>query len=51
MCIVICTLCVLCPLGQKRVLEPLELKLQRVVSRHVGAGSRTQAVCKSHTCP
>jgi hypothetical protein len=32
-------------LGQKRVLEPLELKLGMVVRHPVGAGNRTQAMC------
>ena len=32
--------------GQKRVLDPLELELQMVVSHHVGARNQTQVLCK-----
>ena len=37
--------------GQKEVLDPLELELWMVVSCHVGAGNRTQVLCKSSYCP
>lgn len=33
--------------GQKRVVDRLEVELQRVVSHHLGAGSGTQVPCKS----
>ena len=36
--------------GQKRVLDPRELKLQRVVSYHVGGGNRTWVLWKSSQC-
>ena len=36
--------------GQKRVLEPVELRLQMVVSHHVDAGNQSQVLCKSSQC-
>lgn len=33
--------------GQKRVLDPLELKLHTFVSHCVGAGDHTQVMCES----
>ena len=33
--------------GQKKASDPMQLKLQTAVSCHTGAGSRTQALCKS----
>lgn len=36
--------------GQKRASDPLELKLRMVVSHQVGAGNRTQVLCKSNKC-
>jgi hypothetical protein len=35
---------------QKRALDPLELKLQMVVSHNVGAGNQTPVLCKIHSC-
>lgn len=35
---------------QKRVLDPLELELQKIVSRHIGAKNQTQVLCKSSRC-
>ena len=33
--------------GQKRVLDPLELELNVIVSHHSGAGNGTWVLCKS----
>lgn len=35
------------PIGQKKMPDPLELELQKVVSCHVGAGTQTQTLPKS----
>ena len=35
---------------QKRVKGPLELELGIIVSCHVGAGNRTQVLCKKSQC-
>ena len=32
------------------LLDSLEVELQRVVSHHVGAGDRTQVLCKNNRC-
>jgi hypothetical protein len=41
------TTCVLGALeGQKRVWDPVKLKLQRIVNHHVGAGNQTQVLCR-----
>ena len=37
-----------CPQGQKRMWAPLGPELQMVVSQHVGAGNRTQVLCKNN---
>ena len=47
----ICTMCM--PdthVVQKRVKGPLELELGIIVSCHVGAGNRTQVLCKKSQC-
>ena len=51
LCIHLCTMCMpgACR-GQKRVLDHLELELQRVVNHHVDAGNQTQFLCKSNKC-
>lgn len=42
-CVFACKVCAPCacsaPGGQKRAMDPLELKLQMIVIRHAGAGS------------
>ena len=40
-----------CSVGQKRVLDPLELELQTVVSYHVGAGNRNRDLCSQSPAP
>jgi hypothetical protein len=46
--ICLCTMCV-CSTGegQKRVLDPLELELQTVVSHQVRAVKQTEVLCRS----
>jgi hypothetical protein len=36
--------------GQKRVLYPLQLELQKFVIFHVGIRNQTQILCKSSQC-
>ena len=44
-----CTTCVPgAPGGQKRALDPLELKLHMVGNDHVGAGNQIQVLCKGN---
>jgi hypothetical protein len=42
-----CTICMLGAYrGQKRVFDPLKLKLGMVMSHHVGARSQSQVLCE-----
>jgi hypothetical protein len=36
--------------AQERVLDPLKLELQMVISYPVGTGNQTQVLCKSRQC-
>ena len=36
--------------GQERMLDPLKLKLQMIISYHVGAENQTQDLYKSSKC-
>lgn len=51
LCIYLCTTCMptACTTtgGQQRVLDPLELELQMVVSHCVGTGNQAQVLCKN----
>lgn len=40
----------LVPAGQKRALEPLDLKSSTVVSCQEGAGNKTRVLCKNSKC-
>lgn len=49
-CMYIMCVCLVPWVGQKRVLESLELELQMVVSNHVDAQNQTCVFCKSNKC-
>lgn len=42
-----CTTCALEPRGQRGAENPLELKLQLLMSCHMDAGDRTQVLCRA----
>jgi len=39
-----------CPWRPEKLLDPLELELQLVMSWHVGTGNWTQVLCKNSEC-